>query len=368
MTPGGLLTLLLAAAPARAQSSVDRRKLESLRAQIEAKRQEIETARRKEDELGRDLGRLRSEKEGFQRRLRELEDGRKRAEVQKRELGDHLAALTMAEGKGRVLLSGEFSRYVQELQSDSPEYGRAGLWRESYRRAALREKTGYLSRLRAFQAQTAQARAQALARDRDLRQRAEKTSAELRSRQESYQKKEERYKEAHSQTARSAQELRELEESAKALTNLVKGLERRGGAPAAAGALAIPRYSLPWPVPGRVVARFGKERVPQLDSWVIRSGIEIATERDASVHAVERGKVIFAGPFRSYGKVLIVDHERGLYTIYGHLQELLVGKGQAVTSDSRIAVAGAAGSGGTLYFEIRKGAEALDPLQWLKKP
>ena len=163
------LLLTVSASFARAESAVDRRKeLDSVRSQIEMKRQELDALHRKQEEALRDMGRLRSEKESSQRRLRQLEEGRRKAESQKRDLGEKLAALTMAEGKGRVILAGEFSQYARELSVDFPQYGRSSLWKESYRRAALREKAGYLSRLRVYQAQTAEDRAKTMARDRDL--------------------------------------------------------------------------------------------------------------------------------------------------------------------------------------------------------
>ena len=82
----------------------------------------------------------------------------------------------------------------------------------------------------------------------------------------------------------------------------------------------------------------------------------------APVKAVAAGKVIFAGPFRSYGRVIIVDHGAGFFSVYGGLGEMEKDKGDAARKGETLARAG-----GRLYLELRRGADALDPLAWLEK-
>lgn len=134
----------------------------------------------------------------------------------------------------------------------------------------------------------------------------------------------------------------------------------------------IPLYErkgkLPWPLAGRVISRFGIER--HLNTSTMNNGIEIVPSGDGPViRAVHPGKVVFADFFQGYGHLLIVDHGMNYYTLYGHCDEFLVGKGAFVREEQPIGVAGDVGSirGVSLYFEVRHRAKPLDPLQWLRR-
>ncbi len=134
----------------------------------------------------------------------------------------------------------------------------------------------------------------------------------------------------------------------------------------------VPLYErkgkLPWPSAGRVISRFGIER--HLNTSTMNNGIEIAPPKDdIVVQCVHPGKVVFADFFQGYGNLLIVDHGMNYYTLYGHCDEFLVGKGEFVREDQPLALAGDIGSlrGVSLYFEIRYKTKPLDPLQWLKR-
>ncbi len=178
-------------------------------------------------------------------------------------------------------------------------------------------------------------------------------------------------------------ELEELKNSAEQMEKLLKQAEKQRAAaekkqgvkpkPAAVKELNIPKKSLPWPLNGQVISRFGKEYNNQLKTWIFRDGIKIAAFAGTPVKAVEGGKVIFAGAFRSYGQVVIVDHGQGFFTIYGFLQEIKAYVGQVVKSGNVIGTCGydtqgtAMGQGkSALYFEVRSGTQALDPLTYLK--
>ena len=83
--------------------------------------------------------------------------------------------------------------------------------------------------------------------------------------------------------------------------------------------------------------------------------------------------MIYAGPFRSYGNVVIMDHGKGFFTIYGFLREISVSVGDKVEQLGQVGKVGkdtqsSSGTGkNALYFEIRQGTTAVDPLDWLKK-
>ena len=82
---------------------------------------------------------------------------------------------------------------------------------------------------------------------------------------------------------------------------------------------------------------------------------------------VAKGEVLYAGEFTGYGLMALVAHPDSLFTIYAHLGELTVKKGQKVSVGE---VLGAAGTDAedrpTVYFELRLHGEAMDPLLWLE--
>jgi septal ring factor EnvC (AmiA/AmiB activator) len=126
---------------------------------------------------------------------------------------------------------------------------------------------------------------------------------------------------------------------------------------------------LPWPVNGQVLTHFGVQRHPQFGTVVYRRGIDIAAKNGDNVRAVNGGQVAYADWYRGYGRLVIIDHGSGLYTLYGHLSRLDVNGGDRVIQGQVIGLAGDTGSlkGPKLYFEMRRDGEAVDPLAWLAK-
>jgi septal ring factor EnvC (AmiA/AmiB activator) len=129
------------------------------------------------------------------------------------------------------------------------------------------------------------------------------------------------------------------------------------------------RSRLPWPLEGPVLTRFGMQRHPQFGTMVYRRGIEIQAHEGESVRAVRDGQVVYADWYKGYGKLLILDHGNGFYTLYGNLSRLDLNKGERAAGGQVIGLAGDTGSlkGSKLYFEIRRNGEAQDPLLWLAK-
>jgi septal ring factor EnvC (AmiA/AmiB activator) len=98
-----------------------------------------------------------------------------------------------------------------------------------------------------------------------------------------------------------------------------------------------------------------------------RSGVIFDAPLGTPVLAVAPGVVRFAGWFRGYGQLVILDHGDRYFTVSGHLGELEVEVGDAVAAGQAIGSVGETGSlaGAKLYFEIRQGSEPLDPGDWL---
>ena len=165
----------------------------------------------------------------------------------------------------------------------------------------------------------------------------------------------------------------ELEKSAQRIEGLIREFEARRKASASARTapagegLARLKGRLGWPTEGDVVALFGRQKHPKFDTYVQRKGIEIRAGHGTVIRSVSDGVVAFADWMRGYGLLAIVDHGEGFFSLYAHASKLLVGVGDSVRGHQPIGEIGDTGLTGesTLYFELRQGGEALDPLAWL---
>ena len=129
------------------------------------------------------------------------------------------------------------------------------------------------------------------------------------------------------------------------------------------------RGQLDRPVKGEVRSRFGRVVDADYQTETFRNGIEIAAGAGDSVRAVARGQVRFAGWFRGYGKIVIVDHGGGYFTVSGHLADIYVEVGHIVDRGDTLGSVGETGSlrGPGLYFELRSEGEPVDPAEWLER-
>ena len=165
------------------------------------------------------------------------------------------------------------------------------------------------------------------------------------------------------------EEIKRLTQSAKELELLISKLDnaRRASAEKSRVTVKVAKAyaSLPWPIYGSVVVKFGKNKHPQLDTYIISNGIKIKPKTDISVKSVSNGQVVFAGEFRAYGKMVIVDNEGSLYTIYGGFDLINVKEGVKLKTGEEIGLLNK--NEPTLYFEVRLDNKPQDPLLWLKQ-
>jgi septal ring factor EnvC (AmiA/AmiB activator) len=170
--------------------------------------------------------------------------------------------------------------------------------------------------------------------------------------------------------ARERHALAELETAARALETTLGTLqEEDGGAEALAGPpFATLRGRLPAPVEAPVAEGFGVVVDARHQTRTFRKGLEFQAPLGRPVRAVAAGRVRFAGWFRGYGQLVILDHGGDYFTVSGHLGDLAVAAGDVVAAGDPVGTVGDTGSlqGPRLYFEIRRGAEALDPADWLR--
>lgn len=127
----------------------------------------------------------------------------------------------------------------------------------------------------------------------------------------------------------------------------------------------LAKGTLPWPLQGRLIHRFGAARTSQLN-W---KGLLISAPVGREVSAVANGQVVYADWLSGFGMVMVIDHGKGYMSLYGHNQSLLRNPGDTVKAGQSVALSGDTGgqdkSG--LYFEIRYQGTAVDPLPWLRK-
>ena len=233
-----------------------------------------------------------------------------------------------------------------------------------------------LAKLQALQTEIT-AEQQALETTRAQRQLQTKTLAQQRAAQQKLAA------ETDAQYKDQAQKLAALKQNAQALNELVAKLQkaiddaaREAQAQAAAAreaarknhsgknvpppamdvgkATANIRGNLPWPASG-VVNSFG-------------NGVLIKAAGGSEIHAVARGRVIYAGFLRGYGMLLIVNHGNGWLSMYGNNETLLHGVGDQVEAGAAIGTASpTTGVNTGVYFELRRDNQPVDPRSWLSQ-
>ncbi len=124
---------------------------------------------------------------------------------------------------------------------------------------------------------------------------------------------------------------------------------------------ALPTFR--WPVRGKVITSYGAKT-----NGKSNDGINLAVPEGTPIKAAEDGVVAYSGnELKGYGNLVLVRHSNGYVTAYAHASELLVKRGDTIKRGQVIAKSGQSGEVGSpqLHFEIRKGSNPVDPLQFL---
>jgi septal ring factor EnvC (AmiA/AmiB activator) len=366
--------VLLAPAAPRADQSPS--ELESLRRAIEERRERVAEYERRErglfdaiqfvDEairaLSADLDRSRREASRARDRLRALEANSAELEVRlartKRALANRAVALYKAGELGplrMIFAAGSLRDRLQRIHT---------------LRRLVRHDQKLLTRFRQQAAALEEARREAgrAAAQRDQAERRFRArSAELEREQRG---KRELLLAVRTDRARERAVLNELEAAARALEETLSHLREsprsRRAKPIEVSFSSL-QGQLEAPVPGPLLRAFGRVLDEEFRTETFRKGVDFEVEIGDPVSCVADGEVRFAGWFRGYGQLVIVDHGEDYFTVSGHLDEIDVEVGDRLRSGDRIGRAGETGSlsGPRLYFEIRRGSGALDPADWL---
>lgn len=372
------LALALAAGPAGAadaQLGDNQQKLAEVRERIgelqkkveadqderDALAREMQTVERKVASASQALRSLRNRLDGQQRRIRdtqaEQKDARRALESRRDELARQVRAAYVLgrQGQTQLLLNLDDAQQVGRMLSYYEYLQRAQLAAIATIRARAEELETLADRLQQQQAQLEELRRkqeQTLAELKDMRAERAEVLAQLKSR-----------------LAGEEDNLAQLKEDERSIRALIESLKKTlADLPPEVSPSDKPfatlKGKLPWPARGALLARYGEAKAGGRLSW---NGHWIAAPEGAPVRAVARGRAVYVGWMHRYGLIVLLEHEAGYFSLYGHCQTVSVQVGDAVRAGQTIAAAGSTGgyeqSG--VYFEIRKGAEAINPQAWL---
>jgi septal ring factor EnvC (AmiA/AmiB activator) len=123
---------------------------------------------------------------------------------------------------------------------------------------------------------------------------------------------------------------------------------------------------LTWPVAGTLLHDFGQPRASGGLKW---NGVVLAAPRGREVRSVYHGRVVFADWLAGLGLLVIVDHGDSYMTLYGYNETIIKDAGDWVAPGDVIATVGDSGgrSESSLYFELRRGTQPLNPRQWVTR-
>ncbi len=127
--------------------------------------------------------------------------------------------------------------------------------------------------------------------------------------------------------------------------------------------------SLLWPVNGKITSSFGTRINPLGKGRQFHCGLDISCVVGTPVKAALNGTVIYAGWKDGYGNVVVLKHDKGYISVYGHNSSNVVKEGDSVQKGQVIAKSGMTGSvtGPHVHFEFRKYITPLNPLRYLKE-
>ncbi len=154
----------------------------------------------------------------------------------------------------------------------------------------------------------------------------------------------------------------EMEKSSRELEALIKRtVSKSKVAPKSTGKMS-------WPARGRIVSGFGYRRHPLWGGTHFHTGVDIAAPYGAPVRAADSGEVIFAGWWDGFGKSVVINHGKGITTVYGHMSRLYVRSGQVIGKGQVVGLIGSTGysTGPHLHFEVRVKGKPVNPMPWLR--
>jgi len=118
------------------------------------------------------------------------------------------------------------------------------------------------------------------------------------------------------------------------------------------------------PVSGSITSRYGAVESVRNHT---HAGLDIAAPAGTPIKATASGTISYSGWMSGYGYLVIINHDNGVQTYYGHCSKLYVSEGETVEAGDKIAAVGSTGNstGNHLHFEIRVNGSQVNPQQYL---
>jgi septal ring factor EnvC (AmiA/AmiB activator) len=369
-----------AAPGADPEIEAQRRELESLKKQLDERREIGKHLKGREKNL---LGQLRESEKNLQLTVRYLSALEKRIRAVASSLGDattELARTAVQLESDRRRLSWRLREIYKRGRSADLEYLLSArsfgdlVTRTYYLARIAQEDRGHMLLTQARRGQVADTKSRLEARKRELDRLKAETDRERRALSQIRAERRGLLNKIRSDSKSNEQAAQELERTSRRIRSLIDQLEKRrlaggqGQPPVLFGDFSRNKGRLPWPVTGAVARSFGNQKHPRFNTTTFNSGVDIAAVFGAPITAVAKGRVDYVNWLEGYGKCAIINHGGGFYTLYANASEILVSVGKDVAAGETIGRVGDTGStiGTALHFEIRKGREALNPLEWFR--
>ena len=117
---------------------------------------------------------------------------------------------------------------------------------------------------------------------------------------------------------------------------------------------------MPLPAKGKITERYGDLTSAGLHA----KGITLQTRKGAQVVSPNDGVVLFAGSFKGYGNLLIIEHAEGYHTLLSGMEKMEAFEGQSLLAGEPVGTMEKKGTP-DLYVEMRKNGQPINPLRWL---
>ena len=379
---------------AEGEDNVYAKELRGVREQIQAEEQHLDALRKRNDEIKGSLERLSQEE-------KELEGQKTGLESVLAEINDRLAKLQEAVRKGRDKVRSQRQALNVRLVAIYKMQRRAGpfmVFGNARSAVDLLRRSHYMTRVaeadhrRLVDLNTVvegfNQERQELIHLRERRgdrlreiQSIEKGMAEKRVQQGGL------LEELKRESERRESSLGKLRESSARLENLLTNLmggapdvaqhepvgkrveeEKRIALPFSGAGLEAKKGALKLPVAGTLLRGFGKQRHDEYADVVFLKGMEFQCKPATKVVTVASGKVVFSQMLPGFGRLIILDHGKRYYTLYGLLAGTVVREGDILQEGDVVGVAGEPDkSGRNFYFELRIGGKPVDPAAFFKE-
>lgn len=163
---------------------------------------------------------------------------------------------------------------------------------------------------------------------------------------------------------------RELARQSASIQNMIESLTRRNSQ-SGGSQVRVSSSGFIYPISGPITSQFGWRTHPIFKSRIFHSGIDIGGPNGGTIKASNDGKVIYAGWYGGYGKVVILDHGvingKPITTLYGHMSAITVSNGQFVKKGQQVGREGSTGysTGPHCHFEVRVNGKPTNPLNYI---